>query len=144
MSPRGLTGLAIDTLLSSWYDMRSIFALLADKSHWPVLVHCTQGKDRTGLTVLLLELLCGVDEEVCERDYMATQGRLDSEREGRVREIEEIGLPAEWADCEPGWVGRVKGFIDGRWGGVGGYLFWCGVKREEVVAVKEILMASPA
>ncbi len=29
------------------------------------MVHCIHGKDRTGLFVMLVALLCDVDEEVC-------------------------------------------------------------------------------
>ncbi|KAF4550311.1 Hypothetical protein D9617_18g035020 [Elsinoe fawcettii] len=132
MAPRGLTGLAKDSLLSSWLEMRKIFTPLACEEAWPVVVHCTQGKDRTGLMVLLLLMLCGVEERACEMDYLASEKGLAAEREERIKEIEEVGMPVEWVDCERGWVGKVRSFIEERWGGVEGYLVWCGVKREEV------------
>lgn len=37
--------------------------LFADSANFPILVHCVIGKDRTGLVVMLLLLLCGVDEQ---------------------------------------------------------------------------------
>ncbi|PNS17670.1 hypothetical protein CAC42_3065 [Sphaceloma murrayae] len=141
MAPRGLHGLARDTLLASWYEMRALFVQLARGDNWPVLIHCTQGKDRTGLTVLLLEMLVGVDEAVSERGYMASQRELEGEREGRVREIEEVGLPAEWADCEAGWVQKTRGFVVERWGGAEEYLKWCGVTAQDIGRVRENLAA---
>ncbi|KAF2221829.1 protein-tyrosine phosphatase-like protein, partial [Elsinoe ampelina] len=99
MSPRGLTGLATDSLLSSWREMRCVFSALAREENWPVMIHCTQGKDRTGLVVLLLELLCGVEGGACERDYLASEKGLEGGREERIREIEEVGMPREWVDC---------------------------------------------
>ena len=38
----------------------------------PYLVHCTEGKDRTGFVCMLLEALCGASYEEIVADYMAT------------------------------------------------------------------------
>ena len=38
----------------------------------PYLVHCTEGKDRTGFVCLLLEALCGASYEEIVADYMIT------------------------------------------------------------------------
>ena len=38
----------------------------------PYLVHCTEGKDRTGFVCILLEALCGADFEEIKDDYMTT------------------------------------------------------------------------
>ena len=38
----------------------------------PYLVHCTEGKDRTGFVCLLLEALCGASYEEIVEDYMIT------------------------------------------------------------------------
>lgn len=34
-----------------------------------IIVHCTAGKDRTGVFCMLLLGLCGVDEEIIAREY---------------------------------------------------------------------------
>lgn len=41
-------------------------------SDGPYLVHCTEGKDRTGFVCLLLEALCGASYEEIVDDYMIT------------------------------------------------------------------------
>ena len=38
----------------------------------PYLVHCTEGKDRTGFVCILLEALCGASYSELEEDYMLT------------------------------------------------------------------------
>ncbi len=38
----------------------------------PYLVHCTEGKDRTGFVCALLEALCGASYEEIVADYMIT------------------------------------------------------------------------
>ena len=38
--------------------------MFVDEDNYPVLVHCIHGKDRTGLIVMLIMLLCSVEPEV--------------------------------------------------------------------------------
>ena len=42
------------------------------KHEGPYLVHCTEGKDRTGFVCVLLEMLCGASYEELVEDYMIT------------------------------------------------------------------------
>jgi protein-tyrosine phosphatase len=46
--------------------------LIADPANRPVFVHCTAGKDRTGIVVAMLLSLLGVDDEVIVADYHVT------------------------------------------------------------------------
>ena len=38
----------------------------------PYLIHCTEGKDRTGFVCMLLEALCGATYQEIKDDYMLT------------------------------------------------------------------------
>ena len=38
----------------------------------PYLIHCTEGKDRTGFVCMLIEALCGATYDEIEKDYMVT------------------------------------------------------------------------
>ena len=142
MAPRGLAGLAIDTLTHSKSEIANIFNSILvnpDGQTYPILMHCTQGKDRTGLIILLLLLLCGVDAAAIEADYMASQPGLAAERAEKVAEVKGIGLPEAFADCEVGWVGRVVEWIRGE-GGVEAYLECAGVGRDVLGRVREVLV----
>ncbi|GLA42665.1 hypothetical protein AnigIFM63309_011210 [Aspergillus niger] len=111
MSPRGLVGLGIDTLDSSYGEMKTLFDLFSsittsptdgndkesdesEDSAYPVLIHCTQGKDRTGLIVLLLLLLVAdvVPEEAMREDYLRSEGELAIEMEERMKEVDLMSL----------------------------------------------------
>ena len=48
------------------------FDILADSSNYPVIFHCVQGKDRTGMLSYLLGALLGEDEKDLYRDYLFT------------------------------------------------------------------------
>ena len=141
MSPRGLSGLALDTLTYSTAEIATLFALLSKPESYPVLVHCTLGKDRTGLAVLLVALVCGAGEEGVRRDYERSGEELESGREEREVEVGKIGLSAAFAGTEEGWVGVVCGWLESEWGGVEGYLGRaCGVGAETIEGVRRVLM----
>lgn len=141
MSPRGLSGLALDTLTHSTSEIASLFALLAKPEVYPVLVHCTLGKDRTGLVVLLVAMLCGASEEGVVRDYERSGVELEGEREEREKEVAKIGLSPSFAGVEEGWVGVVTTWLREEWGGVEGYLRkGCGVGEEVIEGVRSILV----
>ncbi|KAH7062367.1 protein-tyrosine phosphatase-like protein [Macrophomina phaseolina] len=140
MSPRGVVGLMLDSLAVCTSEIATVFNdVLARQESYPVLWHCTQGKDRTGLVTMLTLFLLGVGVEDVQRDYMATQAELEPERGPRVEEIARIGLGPEWADCEPSLVEKTKKFLDERYGGVEEYLEHAGVNRETQQKIKGML-----
>ncbi|CAI7615060.1 unnamed protein product [Penicillium glandicola] len=128
MQPRGLTGLAQDTLESSMSEVRAVFEILAREESYPTIVHCTQGKDRTGLVVLLMLLLVGeVPVEAIVDDYSRSELELVSEFEERMEEIRAIGLGEDYTRCPPGFVTDTMEYLETRYGGVRGYLERVGV-----------------
>lgn len=50
----------------------------------PVLVHCTIGKDRTGVTIALILAAAGVDEDAVVADYARTETLLPAERNAPI------------------------------------------------------------
>ena len=51
---------------------RGVFEVLANNARYPVLLHCTAGKDRTGVITALLLSILGVDRAVIEADFALT------------------------------------------------------------------------
>ena len=45
-------------------EIAKALRVFVDHNNYPVLVHCIHGKDRTGLIVMLIMLLCSVEPEV--------------------------------------------------------------------------------
>ncbi|KAK4546237.1 hypothetical protein LTR36_002374 [Oleoguttula mirabilis] len=142
MAERGLAGLAEDSLQHCTAEVKAVFDVLADREAYPLLLHCTQGKDRTGLTVLLALVLLGVPSEAVKKDYVLSERELEPEREEKLAEMRSIGLPDAFADCPADWVGTVSGWINEKYGGVEKYLASCGVDDSQQARVKTILGAA--
>jgi len=58
--------------------------LASDTTPDPILIHCTAGKDRTGLLVAIILSLCGVDDEIVAHEYALSNRGLEERREDFV------------------------------------------------------------
>lgn len=100
---------------------RDFFRLLSKEDSYPILYHCSAGKDRTGiLTALLLEQL-GTPREVILDDY------IHSRRITPKLKVQED------------WLQEVFDAVDAA-GGIEPYLLGIGVSRAELKSVRENLV----
>ena len=123
---------------TSWLRL---FGILSNEDNLPVVLHCTAGKDRTGVSTAFLLSVLGVSREVIEADYLLTN--LDTARqadfiestvgypEGYDREsmISAAGVPKD----------AMKDFLDGvesKWGTVVEYLKKIGITQEQMDTIR--------
>ncbi|KAL7789086.1 protein-tyrosine phosphatase-like protein [Trichoderma ceciliae] len=64
----------------------------------PVLLHCTAGKDRTGVICALILSLCGIPDEDVAREYSLTTEGLKDAKPGLVKRL--LAMPAFDGDPE--------------------------------------------
>ena len=104
-----------------------LIRLVADPENHPVVIHCTAGKDRTGLGAALLLGAVGVDRDTIVTDYALTDEYRSKHRlEEIAPQIEAQGLELDdlkilfTAPAEV--MSLTLDEVDERWGGVEGYL----------------------
>jgi protein-tyrosine phosphatase len=139
MEEMGLVGLATSSMDVCKREVKQVFDVLTDERSWPVLVHCTQGKDRTGLIVMLVLFLLGADQTAIDEDYRLSESELLPEREQRMKEIRSIGLTEQFAVCPPDVVSSVHSHIKEKYGTTEKYLEYTGVSKEAVDRLKRIM-----
>jgi protein-tyrosine phosphatase len=70
--------------------------VLADRGALPGLVHCSAGKDRTGIVVALILAVLGVPDDVIAADYELSAAYLDTEAAPAIAQLQaSTGLGAE-------------------------------------------------
>ena len=123
---------------TSWLRL---FGILADEENLPVLLHCTAGKDRTGVSTAFLLSVLGVSRDIIEADYLLTN--LDTERQADFIEST-VGYPEGYNREKMISIAGVpkdamKDFLDGvesKWGSVVNYLEKIGVTQEQMDQVR--------
>ena len=117
------------------------------ESSGPLIVHCTAGKDRTGLVVALALLAVGVDYSWVAQDYVATETNLAGAwSEQMLARVATYGIvPAaplvEVLTRSPEPVLRdTVDWLAARPGGLTGYLDSVGVGAEVVTRLRENLL----
>lgn len=102
---------------------RGFFELLSKEDSYPLLFHCSAGKDRTGILSALLLMHLGTPREVILDDYLQSQRNSP-----RLRVEEE-------------WIQVVFDTVDAA-GGIGPYLTRIGIPQEQLDQVGQLLVVS--
>ena len=122
----------------SWLE---IFDILSKPNNLPVVLHCTAGKDRTGVSTAFLLSILNVSRDLIEEDYKLTN--LDTQRQADFIE-NTVGLPEGFSRDDMIMAAGVpedamKVFLDGvesRWGSVLGYLEEIGITKDQMEAIR--------
>lgn len=102
------------------------FRVLLRSEGKPVLWHCTQGKDRTGIAAILLLMALGFEEDAAIEEYLLTNihanGKIDAFiASGRAQEkldfVKELELVFEdnaryWLHCVQVEYGNVQNYLE--------------------------------
>ena len=126
-----------------------IIRLAADPANLPLLIHCTAGKDRTGLAVALLLLALGVPEETVIADYTLSNHAYDV-LAGRMRpEMERLyALGFDDVQLRPFLLAQAEtlagalAHLRRRYGSVEAYLAQAGVGEEEIGRLRDCLLTA--
>ena len=106
-------------------------SVLANHGGVPAVVHCSAGKDRTGVVVAVLLDLLGVDRETIVEDYLLTKRYLGSIKSELRSAAAQIGYDLNRLDkmleCRADAINGALEHIDDRFGGTIEYVTASGV-----------------
>jgi protein-tyrosine phosphatase len=122
---------------------------LARAGALPAIVHCTGGKDRTGIVVALLLETLGVPDEVIAEDFAATSMFLNEEfRQTQIARAVASGQDgarfATMLGCEASLILDVLAAIRSSYGSVESYLVAHGLRPEELEQLRRALLEPTA
>jgi protein-tyrosine phosphatase len=126
-------------------ELCKVLAALARPGAFPALVHCTAGKDRTGIVVALLLALAGVDRPTVAEDYALSATYLTDEFFADARRRAEAA-GHDWEQyrnllgCPADLMLATLADPDARFGGVEAYLRRIGLLDEEIETLRSALV----
>lgn len=128
-----------------------VFKAMTDEASYPLLFHCTNGKDRTGFLAALILMICGVPENTVISDYSLTNltfdeayehlGTIMAEEVGHVDETITKEHLREFFGVKPKWLRICLDYIDENYNNVDDYLVdKTGVTYEDLEKIRSILL----
>ncbi len=133
----GAPGVTLLDLYLVWLDhsgwaFAAAIRELARPDALPALVHCTAGKDRTGLTIAMVLDLLGVDDEVILADYAESNVSLFDGAE-----------PLANYRVRPEFLATALAHVRERHGSVADYLRAQGITDSEIAGLRASLLVRP-
>ena len=145
--PVTLGSLYRQVLSESGWTLATAVSVIADSGVTPVLVHCTAGKDRTGLVTALALETAGVERSAVVADYTQSALNLDGAWVNEAMSaLVSRGVPIspslfEALGGSPDHaMSGVLAWLDQGYGSVSGYLMAHGMREQSVAALREKLL----
>lgn len=149
---QGVGGVSLEGLYEKILSQHSDVVVTALRdiadSEGGVLVHCTAGKDRTGIVVALALLVAGVDRRIVLEDYARSQVNLGGEwLDGMLALIGEHGVPETPAlrtlmgGSPPEVLDAALRSIEEKHGSVTQYLLDSGMPQSAIDKLRSALLA---
>ncbi|HTZ92311.1 MAG TPA: tyrosine-protein phosphatase [Streptosporangiaceae bacterium] len=111
----------------------------------PALVHCSAGKDRTGIVIALVLAVLGVPDEVIAADYALSARYLDPDSTPAIGQLQAStglgdSLTRPLLTSPPALILEVLASVRAASGSVGGYLLGHGVSQAELDQLRSALV----
>ncbi|KAF7297170.1 Tyrosine serine protein [Mycena indigotica] len=138
---KGLIGLSRDSLRFCQAEILAALNVFILPMHTcPVLVHCTQGKDRSGLVIMLVLFVLSVPLQHIKAEYSMSELGLAPVRKSLIGEVEEIGMDEAYTRAPEEVVQAVWDCLETEYGGVDRYLDLLGFHEEKRRTLRKILL----
>lgn len=140
--PTSMSQVYIGLLDHSGPDFARIMEILAAHLGQVTLFHCTAGKDRTGVTAMLLLGLAGVPRPVIVADYAASEANmrpLFEKQKAQIRQAYGIAPPDAVFSSAPCEMEKALDHLERTWGTAEQYLLAAGAAPQTLQAIRQAL-----
>ncbi|KAI8091539.1 protein-tyrosine phosphatase-like protein [Thamnidium elegans] len=120
-------------------EILAAMMVFANPENYPIEVHCTQGKDRTGIVSALIMTIAGVPQDIIVNDYTKTQKGLAPVYDAMLEEVRKSGLSEDFAQAPASNMRDFLNFLADKYGSVEGYLDVIGFGPELRDRVRKII-----
>lgn len=120
--------------------------IFAQHSGGTVLFNCTAGKDRTGVTAMLLLLLAGVPCEIIVADYSVSESNLQdifTQQKAWLKKTFGITPPDAVFSSAPEEIETALAYLAEHYGTAEAYLLQAGAAAQDIAAVRSMLLGEP-
>lgn len=118
---------------------RQIFYLMVNSDNFPMLIGCSFGKDRTGITSALVMALAGCDDELIISEYCKSEINLLPIRGEIVNFFANKGIGEHFCGSPPEAIIEMLVHLRNKYGSTEGYLKCCGLTKEQIGQIKRNL-----
>ncbi len=115
-------------------ELKPIFEAVAERQGG-VLIHCSAGKDRTGVIISLLQFMAGVSLEDINREYLLSYDEIESHIR-HLRELGEIVSPAYYEKDET-LLPHIFSLLKARFGSKEAYFAYLGLDSSLMEKIKK-------
>ncbi len=145
-SPGDLYVMMLESSAADFAEVARLVALPDGDDHPGVLVHCTAGKDRTGVATALILDAVGAERERVVADYATTESNLAGPwADAMFAAVSSYGIPITpalgtlMAKSPREAIEQALAWVDAEFGGAAGYLASGGLTGEDLAALRERL-----
>lgn len=140
--PRRMGEMYVGLLEHSGEKIAEVFRIISAHPGCAVLFHCAAGKDRTGVTAMLLLALAGASRPVILTDYAASYGNLAPLFQAQGEKLKALGIeiPEHVMRSDPEEMEMALDWLETNHGTAECYLRNIGVPSEALAEIRARLM----
>ncbi|MEM7125348.1 MAG: tyrosine-protein phosphatase [Chloroflexota bacterium] len=124
-------------------ELKAVFDVMLNDA-FPVLIHCTVGKDRAGVISALMLALAGVDHEMIAADYALTAeygaDLFDELRASAATAGRDVAAFERFLEAKPEAMHNTLTYLNENYGGVVTYLEKVGLTQEQIDSLRQQIL----
>lgn len=126
-------------LIQSQELIKNVFdTILENKDRGTTIIHCTAGKDRTGIISAMLLMFAGVDEKIILEDYSLSYDYLNPILD-KVKAESYPGLDDEFFRSDREYIKKFLEYIDENYKGISSFAKILGYSDSDIALISNIL-----